>query len=63
LSRDRRPGPDGSRISGTSEVVAQRLIRIGLAGFTLLNVALADADARDRFAAEVMPVVRDALVP
>jgi hypothetical protein len=27
----------------------------------VLNVALADADARRRFAAEVMPLVRDGL--
>jgi probable F420-dependent oxidoreductase len=53
--------PDRPRITGTSEAVAERLIRIGQAGFTFLNVALADADARDRFAAEVMPAVRGEL--
>jgi probable F420-dependent oxidoreductase len=49
---------DGQRIAGPSEAVAERLIVIGHTGFTFLNVALADADARERFAAEVMPPVR-----
>lgn len=53
--------PDGQRIVGHSEAIAERLIVIGHAGFTFLNVALADADARHRFAAEVMPPVRDEL--
>jgi probable F420-dependent oxidoreductase len=52
---------DGQRIAGHSEAIAERLIAIGRAGFTVLNVALADADARRRFAAEVMPLVRDGL--
>ncbi len=38
--------------------IAERLIAIGRTGFTFLNVALADADARRRFAAEVTPLVR-----
>jgi alkanesulfonate monooxygenase SsuD/methylene tetrahydromethanopterin reductase-like flavin-dependent oxidoreductase (luciferase family) len=61
FTRDGRPNPDGPRISGTSEVIARRLILIGRAGFTFQNIVLADADARDRFAAEVMPAVRDEL--
>jgi probable F420-dependent oxidoreductase len=59
--RDGHPGPEGPRISGTSDAVAERLISIGRAGFTVLNVALADAAAREQFAAEVMPAVRDGL--
>jgi len=53
--------PEGQRIAGPSETIAERLIAIAHAGFTVLNVALADADARRRFAAEVMPLVRDGL--
>jgi alkanesulfonate monooxygenase SsuD/methylene tetrahydromethanopterin reductase-like flavin-dependent oxidoreductase (luciferase family) len=47
-----------SQLRGDSKTVAERLIGIGRAGFTFFNVALADADARRRFAAEVMPLVR-----
>jgi probable F420-dependent oxidoreductase len=53
--------PDGQRIAGHSEAIAERLIVIGHTGFTFLNVALAHAEARHRFAAEVMPLVRDEL--
>jgi probable F420-dependent oxidoreductase len=53
--------PDGPRIAGHSEAIAERLIVIGRSGFTFLNVALADAEARHRFAAEVMPLVRSEL--
>jgi probable F420-dependent oxidoreductase len=53
--------PGGQRISGDSAAIADQLISIGRAGFTFLNVALADADARRRFAAEVMPLVRGEL--
>lgn len=42
--------------AGIPRAIAERLIVIGHTGFTFLNVALADADARDRFAAEVMPL-------
>jgi probable F420-dependent oxidoreductase len=52
---------DSQRISGDSTAIADRLIGIGRAGFTFLNVALANADARRRFAAEVMPLVRGEL--
>jgi alkanesulfonate monooxygenase SsuD/methylene tetrahydromethanopterin reductase-like flavin-dependent oxidoreductase (luciferase family) len=53
--------PGGREISGDSAAIAGRLIGIGRAGFTFLNVALADADARRRFATEVMPLVRGEL--
>jgi alkanesulfonate monooxygenase SsuD/methylene tetrahydromethanopterin reductase-like flavin-dependent oxidoreductase (luciferase family) len=53
--------PGGQRISGGSATIAGQLISIGRAGFTFINVALADADARRRFAAEVMPLVRGEL--
>ena len=49
------------RVSGSSEAVAEQLIGIGQAGFTFFNVALADGDARERFALEVIPLVRDEL--
>jgi probable F420-dependent oxidoreductase len=62
FTSDGRPDPDSSRVTGTSEAVTERLIAIGRAGFTFLNVALADASARDRFAAEVMPPVRAELL-
>jgi probable F420-dependent oxidoreductase len=61
FTADRAPDQDGSRITGTSEAVARRLILIARAGFTFLNVVLADAEARERFAAEVMPAVRGEL--
>jgi probable F420-dependent oxidoreductase len=54
-------GPGGRRISCDSAAIAGQLISIGSAGFTFLNVALADADARRRFAAEVVPLVRGEL--
>jgi len=52
---------DGQRITGHREAIAERLIGIGRTGFTVLNVALADAEERRRFAAEVMLLVRDRL--
>jgi len=61
FTADGAPDQDGSRITGTSEAVARRLILIGRAGFTFLNVVLADTGARERFAAEVMPAVRGEL--
>jgi hypothetical protein len=48
-------------VSGSSQAVAEQLVGIGHAGFTFFNVALAGSDARERFAAEVIPVVRDEL--
>jgi probable F420-dependent oxidoreductase len=59
-------GPNGSpsppngwqQLSGDSQAIAERLNEIGRAGFTVFNVALADYDARERFAVEVMPLVR-----
>lgn len=51
-------GLDGQRVAGRIQAVTQRLIAVGRTGLTVLNVALADADARRRFAAEVMPLVR-----
>jgi alkanesulfonate monooxygenase SsuD/methylene tetrahydromethanopterin reductase-like flavin-dependent oxidoreductase (luciferase family) len=63
FTADGAPNPDGARITGTSEAVARRLILIGRAGFTFLNVVLADTEARERFAAEVMPTVRGELTP
>jgi alkanesulfonate monooxygenase SsuD/methylene tetrahydromethanopterin reductase-like flavin-dependent oxidoreductase (luciferase family) len=50
---------NGQRITGHREAIAERLIAIGRTGFTVLNVALADAEERRRFAAEVMPLVRE----
>lgn len=55
-SRDGRL-PDG-QLRGDARSIAGRLIGFGRAGFTFFNVALADAGARRRFAAEVMPLVR-----
>jgi alkanesulfonate monooxygenase SsuD/methylene tetrahydromethanopterin reductase-like flavin-dependent oxidoreductase (luciferase family) len=46
------------QLRGDGKTIAERLIGIGRAGFTFFNVALADADARRRFAAEVIPLVR-----
>jgi alkanesulfonate monooxygenase SsuD/methylene tetrahydromethanopterin reductase-like flavin-dependent oxidoreductase (luciferase family) len=50
-----------SQLRGDGAAIAERLIGIGRAGFTFFNVALADADARRQFAAEVMPLVRGEL--
>jgi probable F420-dependent oxidoreductase len=61
FTTDGAPDQDGPRITGTSEAVTERLILIGRAGFTFLNVVLADAEARERFAAEVIPAVRGEL--
>jgi probable F420-dependent oxidoreductase len=62
FTSDGPPGsPGGQRVTGDSAAIAGQLIGIGHAGFTFLNVALADADARRRFAAEVMPLVRTEL--
>jgi len=48
----------GYRVGGRSQDIAEQLTAIVRAGFTVLNVVLADTDARHRFAAEVMPLVR-----
>jgi alkanesulfonate monooxygenase SsuD/methylene tetrahydromethanopterin reductase-like flavin-dependent oxidoreductase (luciferase family) len=55
---DRTAASQDGQLRGDGKTVAERLIGIGRAGFTFFNVALADADARRRFAAEVMPLVR-----
>jgi probable F420-dependent oxidoreductase len=52
------PRSGWQQISGGSRAVAERLTEIGRAGFTVINVALQDAKARERFAAEVVPLVR-----
>jgi alkanesulfonate monooxygenase SsuD/methylene tetrahydromethanopterin reductase-like flavin-dependent oxidoreductase (luciferase family) len=54
-------GPGWQSLSGGSQAVAEQLVGIGHAGFTFFNVALAGSDARERFAAEVIPVVRGEL--
>jgi alkanesulfonate monooxygenase SsuD/methylene tetrahydromethanopterin reductase-like flavin-dependent oxidoreductase (luciferase family) len=46
------------QVSGGSQAIAGRLAEIGRAGFTVINVALPDGEARERFAAEVVPLVR-----
>jgi hypothetical protein len=46
-------------MAGRSQAIAERLIAIGRTGITVLNVALAGADACRRFAAEVMPLGRE----
>ena len=46
------------QLSGGSEAIAERLAEIATAGFTVINVAFPDPEARERFAAEVAPVVR-----
>jgi alkanesulfonate monooxygenase SsuD/methylene tetrahydromethanopterin reductase-like flavin-dependent oxidoreductase (luciferase family) len=58
FTADPAPNPDEPRVTGTSAAVARRLILIRRAGFSFLNVVLADGEARERFAAEVMPAVR-----
>lgn len=63
LMVDFRPnGPSASaggfRVGGRSEGIAEQLTAVVRAGFTVLNVVLADARARHDFAAEVMPLVR-----
>lgn len=45
-------------VSGGSEAIAERLICVVEAGFTFLNVVLDDPADRERFASEVIPVVR-----
>jgi hypothetical protein len=50
-------------LSGNSETIAEHLVAIGQAGFTVFNVALPYFDAIDRFAAEVIPRVRAELTP
>jgi probable F420-dependent oxidoreductase len=52
------PRAGWQQISGGSRAIAERLTEIGRAGFTVINVALRDAEARERFAAEVVPLVR-----
>jgi alkanesulfonate monooxygenase SsuD/methylene tetrahydromethanopterin reductase-like flavin-dependent oxidoreductase (luciferase family) len=55
------PADGWQQLSGGSEAIAERLIKIGRAGFTVFNVALPDYDARERFATEVVPLVRGEL--
>lgn len=50
--------PGWQQICGDSESIAERLIAIGEAGFTVFMVALPSLDTMDRFAAEVIPLVR-----
>jgi probable F420-dependent oxidoreductase len=45
-------------VSGGSEAIAEQLIGVVQAGFTFLNVVLDDPADRERFASEVIPVVR-----
>jgi alkanesulfonate monooxygenase SsuD/methylene tetrahydromethanopterin reductase-like flavin-dependent oxidoreductase (luciferase family) len=45
-------------VSGGSEAIAERLTEVVQAGFTFLNVVLDDPADRERFASEVIPVVR-----
>jgi hypothetical protein len=45
-------------VSASSQAVAEQLVGIGHAGFIFFNVALTGSDARERFAAEVIPVAR-----
>jgi probable F420-dependent oxidoreductase len=55
------PRAGWQQISGGSRAIADRLTEIGRAGFTVINVALQDAEARERFAAEVAPLIRGGL--
>jgi alkanesulfonate monooxygenase SsuD/methylene tetrahydromethanopterin reductase-like flavin-dependent oxidoreductase (luciferase family) len=48
-------------LSGDSQSVAERLIAIGQAGFTVLMVALPSRDDVDRFSSEIIPLVRSEL--
>jgi alkanesulfonate monooxygenase SsuD/methylene tetrahydromethanopterin reductase-like flavin-dependent oxidoreductase (luciferase family) len=61
ITPDRTAASQDRQLRGDAMTIAERLIGIGRAGFTFFNVALADADARRRFAAEVMPLVRGEL--
>jgi alkanesulfonate monooxygenase SsuD/methylene tetrahydromethanopterin reductase-like flavin-dependent oxidoreductase (luciferase family) len=61
ITPDRTAASQDGQLRGDAMTIAERLIGIGRAGFTFFNVALADADARRRFAAEVMPLVRGEL--
>ena len=45
-------------VSGGSEAIAEQLVGVVQAGFTFLNVVLDDPADRERFASEVIPVVR-----
>jgi alkanesulfonate monooxygenase SsuD/methylene tetrahydromethanopterin reductase-like flavin-dependent oxidoreductase (luciferase family) len=51
--------PGWHLLTGTAGALAARLTEIVQAGFTVLNVALPDPGDTERFAAEVMPAVRE----
>ncbi len=50
--------PDASRILGPPEAIAETLVGIARAGFTVLHVGLPGSEDRERFVAEVAPLVR-----
>jgi alkanesulfonate monooxygenase SsuD/methylene tetrahydromethanopterin reductase-like flavin-dependent oxidoreductase (luciferase family) len=50
--------PDASRIFGPPEAIAETLVGIARAGFTVLHVGLPGSEDRERFVAEVAPLVR-----
>lgn len=61
MAFDPSRSPTPQVIAGSSEAIAEQIVAIASAGFTFLNAALPEPDLRERFAAEVIPLVRDAL--
>jgi alkanesulfonate monooxygenase SsuD/methylene tetrahydromethanopterin reductase-like flavin-dependent oxidoreductase (luciferase family) len=59
----RSPGSQASwqQLAGSSEVIAEQILVVVRGGFTFLNIALPQPDLRERFAAEVIPLVRSEL--
>jgi probable F420-dependent oxidoreductase len=52
--------PPPAEITGGAEAIAERVTAIVEAGFTFVNAMFRDAEARERFAIEVIPLVRQA---
>lgn len=54
-------GHDWRHLSGNSDAIAERLVSVVQAGFTVLNVGLSTDDAMEEFASDVIPRVHAAL--
>ncbi|EIV92417.1 LLM class flavin-dependent oxidoreductase [Frankia sp. QA3] len=60
---DERRSPTSRLVVGSSEAIAEQLVTIVRAGFTFLQaLGLAEPEHRERFATEVIPLVRNELV-
>jgi probable F420-dependent oxidoreductase len=55
---DSRRSPTPRAVAGSSDAIAGQVVEIVRAGFTFLNVMSSQLDARERFATDVMPLVR-----